>query len=140
MMHLHPDANAPYITTAGLMVDFESPAKPVSQAEYDLCLLRLRSDLDESCTALMPVRPRDTSVFCGLESTPSPLTNPFPRPLPLQKVAESPFQRKEINLTHIPAPPEFHAQTPDTLKVPGAMLQTGLPPSCPPDEGRWEER
>jgi hypothetical protein len=133
--YLHPDANPPYITTDGLMVDFESPAKPVSQAGYDICLLRLRSDLDESCIALMPTRPRDTPTYCELKLTPfSPLTNPFPRSIPFQEVAKSPFQGDGINLMHITTPPEFRAQAPDTSKASGAILQTLLPPSCSPDE------
>ncbi len=39
-----------------LVVDFDSPAKPVSLAQYDICLLRLRTDIDESCIPLMPAR------------------------------------------------------------------------------------
>lgn len=132
--HLHPDANPPYITTDGLMVDVESHAEPVSLAEYDICLLRLRSDLDESCTALMPDRPRDASVFCALELTPAPFANPFPRPSLLQEPRKSQLQEDETDMAHIPAPPEFRVPTPDTLNVPGFMLQTLPPLSCPPEK------
>jgi hypothetical protein len=125
--YLHPDANPPYITTDGLMVDFESPAKPVSLAEYDICLLRLHSDLDESCIALMPTRPRDTFSFCELKVTPFPFTNPFPRP--------SPFQEHGIKLAHISPPPEFRTHDANGLSATGGILQTrGWPPSCSPDD------
>jgi hypothetical protein len=46
-----------------LVVDFDSPAKPVSLAQYDICLLRLRADIDESCIALMPPRPYVPTSF-----------------------------------------------------------------------------
>jgi hypothetical protein len=42
--HLHPEANPPYITSDGLIVGFDSPSKPVSQAHNDMCLLRHHSD------------------------------------------------------------------------------------------------
>ena len=133
--YLHPDANPPYITTDGLMVDFESPAKPVSQAEYDICLLRLRSDLDESCIALMPTRPRDTPIFCELKVTPFPFTNPFPRPSPFQELAKSTFQPPGIKLTHIITPPEFRTHDLNGLNAAGVVLQNRRwPPSCSPDD------
>jgi hypothetical protein len=47
--YLHPDAKTPYISTDGLIVVFDSPSKPVSQAQNDICLLRHHSDESESC-------------------------------------------------------------------------------------------
>jgi len=120
--YLHPDANPPYITTDGLMVDFESPAKPVSLAEYDICNLRRRSDLAESCIALMPSRPREPDLSCGLKGFPS--SNPFPRSVPLQESGNSAFQRDGINLKRIAAPPEFRAPDLNALNATGVILQT----------------
>jgi len=121
--YLHPDANPPYITTDGLMVDFESPAKPVSQAEYDICLLRLHSDLDESCIAAMPTPSRDTNMFCTFKVT-FPFSNPFPQPIPSQELSKSTFQRDGINLRRFIAPPEFRAASPNALNATGVILQT----------------
>jgi hypothetical protein len=42
--YFHREANPPYITSDGLMVHFDSPSKPVSQAQNDICLLRRQSD------------------------------------------------------------------------------------------------
>jgi hypothetical protein len=42
--YLHPEANPPYITSDGLVLHFDSPSKPVSQAQNDICLLRHHSD------------------------------------------------------------------------------------------------
>jgi hypothetical protein len=42
--YLHPEANPPYISSDGLMVPFDSPSKPVSEAQNDICLLRHHSD------------------------------------------------------------------------------------------------
>jgi hypothetical protein len=120
--YLHPDANPPYITTDGLIVDFESPAKPVSLAEYDICNLRRHSDLAESCIALMPSRPPEPDLSCGLERL--PYTNPFPRPVPLQEPAKSVFQGDGINLKRIALPPEFRASDPNAPNAAGVILQT----------------
>lgn len=48
IQHLHPEAKPAYITTEGLMLSFDSPSKPVSQAQDEICLLRHRSD-NRSC-------------------------------------------------------------------------------------------
>jgi hypothetical protein len=132
--YLHPDANPPYITTDGLMVDFDSPAKPVSLAEYDICNLRLHSDLAESCIALMPAPPREEPDFsCGLKHFPS--TNPFPQPVPLQELGNSALQRDGINLKRIAAPPEFRAPDPNALNASGLILQPRRwLTSCSPEE------
>ena len=119
--YLHPDANPPYITTDGLMVDFESPVQPVSLAGYDICNLRLHSDLAESCIALMPSRPREPDISCGLKRFLS--TNLFPQPVPLQEPGNPAFQRDGINLKRIAAPPEFPAPDPNVLNAPGVTLQ-----------------
>lgn len=80
------------------VVDFDSPAKPVSLAEYEICLLRLRSDIDESCIALMPVRPSKHPPVCALKlSSPFSFTSPFPRT----------SQGDKIEMSHITAPAEF---------------------------------
>jgi len=132
--YLHPDANPPYITTDGLMVDFESPAKPVSLAEYDICNLRRHSDLAESCIALMPARPREPDVLsCELKRF--PFTNPFPRSGPFQEPAKSELQRDGVNLKGIAVPPEFRAPDPNALNATGVILQTrGLLGSCSSEE------
>ena len=44
IQHLHREANPPYITSDGLAVSFDSPSKPVSQAQDEICLLRHHSD------------------------------------------------------------------------------------------------
>jgi hypothetical protein len=130
--YLHPAANPPYITTDGLMVDFESPAKPVSLAEYDICNLRRHSDLAESCIALMPSRPPEPDLSCGLKRFPS--SNPFPRPVPLQESGNSAFQGDGMNLKRIAAPPEFRAPDPNALNATGVILQTRRwLSSCSPD-------
>ncbi len=117
------------------MVDFESPAKPVSLAEYDICNLRLHSDLAESCIALMPARPREPDdLSCG--SKPFPFTNPFPRPVPFQEPTKSAFQPDGINLKRIAVPPEFSAFDPNELKAAGVILTRGQLLSCVPDEDR----
>ncbi len=46
------------------VVDFDSPAKPVSLAQYEICLLRLHADIHESCIALMPARRKVPPSFC----------------------------------------------------------------------------
>jgi hypothetical protein len=126
----HPDA--PYITIDGLMVDSESPAKPVSLAEYDICNLRLHSDLDESCIALMPSRPSEPDISCELE--PFSSTNPFPQLVPLREPGNSAFQRDEINLKRIATPPEFRARD-HGLDATGVILQPRpWLTSCSPEE------
>ena len=42
--YLHPEGKPAYITSDGLMVPFDGPSKPVSQAQNDICLLRHHSD------------------------------------------------------------------------------------------------
>lgn len=104
------------------VVDFDSTAKPVSLAQYDICLLRLHSDIDESCIPLMPARPDSPDISCRLKRFPS--TNPFPRPVPLQQPGNSAFQRDGINLKRIAVPPEFRAPNPNALNATGVILQT----------------
>ena len=107
------------------VVDFDSPAKPVSLAEYDICLLRLRSDIDESCIALMPARPRQTPLFCGLTGRAFRLTSPFP----------SRFPEHGIKFT-LSAPPEFRVHDANGLNAAGATFQSrGWHSSCPPGDG-----
>ena len=48
IQHLHSEANPPYMTIDGLLVSFDSPSKPVSQAQDEICLLRHHSDA-KSC-------------------------------------------------------------------------------------------
>lgn len=124
--YFHPEG--PYITTDGLMVDFESPAKPVSLAEYDVCLLRLHSDIDESCIRIMPSRPRADDPFCeSIMPPPFPLTNPFVRPGPFQE---------GIKLTRICAPPEFSTPDANALSATGPILpaRRRLLSCSPPDD------
>jgi hypothetical protein len=124
---LHPDAKPPYISTDGLMVVSDSPSRPVSQAEYPICLLRLRSDLDESCIAAMT--PRDTHQFCVGEGQPLPITSHVPQPFPFQRPPTTTFQLEGINLTHITAPPEFRAHDATTVNPAGGAWHP-WPPSC----------
>jgi hypothetical protein len=135
--YLYPDAKPPYITTDGLMVVFDSPTKPVRQAEYDICLLRLHSDLDESCIAEKPTPPRDTNMFCTFQAT-FPFSNPFPQPIPFQEPSKSTFQRDGINLKRIIAPPEFRAPDSRGLNAGGFNLQTRRwLPSYSADADEW---
>lgn len=123
--YLHPDAKPPYITTDGLEVVFDSPAKPVLMAEYDVCLLRLHSDLDESCIASMPSR-TDGPVVCEIQ--PQPLISPFPRPVQSQL----PTPTLTLNLAHLGAPPEFRRNDSKTADANGGLLQNPRrPPPCP---------
>jgi hypothetical protein len=127
--YLYPDANPPYISTDRLMVAFDSPAKPVSLAQYDICLLRLHTDIDETCTALMPVRrhqPRPS--FCPpWQDSPFLFTNPFPR--------SSQFSEPKIKLARISPPPEFRADAVNGGHTTGASLwPRGWLFSCPDDD------
>jgi hypothetical protein len=105
------------------VVDFDSPAKPVSLAQYDICLLRLHSDIDESCIPLMPARFPGAPIPCKLKSTIFTSPNPFLRPSPFQEWAESTFQTHGIKLTHITTPPEFRAQCPNGLNALGVIVR-----------------
>lgn len=129
--YLHPDASPPYITTDSLMVDFESPAKPVFLAEYDICNLRLHSDLAESCIALMPSRPPEPDLSCGLK--PIPWTSPLPRSAPFQEPAKSPFLRDRVNLKRIVVPLEFRASG-HVLSATVILQVRGRFVSCLPEE------
>ncbi len=130
--YLHPDANPPYITTDGLMVVFDSPAKPVAQAEYDICLLRYRSDLHESCIAAMT--PRDTHECCVWQGQPFPLASPFPRSFLFRQLPTAAFQLDGIDLKRITAPLEFRAHDPKTVNARGVIQQTRpFPPPWSPD-------
>jgi len=129
--YLHPDAKPPYIRTDGLEVVFDSPAKQVLMAEYDVCLLRLHSDLDESCIASMSSR-TDGPVFCEIQ--PQPLISPFPRP------EQSPLGTPTLpwNLEHLAAPPEFRRNDSKTADANGHVLQNPLRtlpcPNVPPQD------
>ena len=84
------------------VVDFDSPAKPVALAQYEICLLRMRADIDESCIALMPAGRRVPTSFCSPRRVVPPLsTNLVPR--------SSPAPETEIELTRVLPPPEFRA-------------------------------
>jgi hypothetical protein len=110
------------------VVDFDSPAKPVSLAQYDLCLLRLRTDIDESCISLMPARRHEPPSFCPpWKVTPFLFTNPLPR--------YRPFPEPEIKLAHISPPPEFRAHDANGGNATGATFQPrGRLFSCSPDD------
>jgi hypothetical protein len=126
---LHPDAKSPYITTDGLIVVSDSPSRPVSQAEYPICLLRLRSDIDESCIAAMT--PRDTHQFCVREGQPLPATTHVPQPFPFQRPSTTTFQLEDINLTHVTAPPEFRAHNAGTVSPTGVIWHPWPSPCSP---------
>jgi hypothetical protein len=126
--YLHPDANPPYITTDGLMVVFDSPSKPVSQAQSDICLLRHHSDDDGSCGAAPT--PRHTRILCRWEAQPFPLTSSFPRSVLFEQLPTTPFQWEGINLTHITAP-EFRAHDSKTVNGTAVIPQAHpWPPPC----------
>jgi hypothetical protein len=108
--YLHPDATPPYITSDGLMVVFDSPSKPVSNAEYDICLLRHHSDLRESCIAAMPPRHEHTCTF--LEQ-PLQLTSPFPQAALFPQLPTTMFRSEGFNLTDIIAPGISSTQSQD---------------------------
>jgi hypothetical protein len=79
-------------------VDFDSPAKPVSLAQYDICLLRLHADIDESCIGLMPARRLEPPSFCSPSKVKAFwFINPFP-------VYSSRPKEPEIKLAHISPP------------------------------------
>jgi len=109
------------------VVDFDSPAQPVSLAQYDICLLRLRTDIDESCIALMPARRLDPPSFCPPWKVTRLFTNPLPR--------SSPLLEPEIKLAHISPPPEFGAHDGNGGSAAGPTFQPrGWPFSCSPDD------
>jgi hypothetical protein len=131
--YLHPDAKPPVITSDGLMVVFDSPSKPVSEAEYDVCLLRLHSDLHSSCIALLPTGPRGPDVVCEWNRVPFPLTSPFARPVPFQEPSKNSFQQDGIDLAHLSVPPEL--RVPDRKTANSARVIQTRPwrPSCSPE-------
>ena len=110
------------------VVDFDSPAKPVSLAQYDICLLRLHADIDESCIALMPARRHEPLSFCSPSKVkPFWLVNPFP--------GYSSAPEPEIKLAHISPPPEFRLRDANEGNAMGAIIQRrGWIFSCPPDD------
>jgi hypothetical protein len=126
--YLHPDAKTPYISTDGLIVVFDSPSKPVSQAQNDICLLRHHSDESERC-AEAP-RPRHMYVCEGQSFL---LTSPLPRSIPFQEIPPTALQ---FSLKHIAAPPEF--RSPDPNLPTRVILQTRRWPSCSPDADESE--
>jgi hypothetical protein len=82
------------------VVDFDSPVQPVSLAQYDICVLRLHADIDESCIPLMPARRYESYWDCmRMNEVISPVANPFPR--------SSLFRVPEIKLDLISPPLEF---------------------------------
>jgi hypothetical protein len=110
------------------VVDFDSPAQPVSLAQYDICLLRLRTDVDESCIALMPARRHVAPTFCPPWKKAAPLfTNPFLR--------SSSSLEPEINLAHISPPLEFRTLDANEGNATGLTFQprAGLF-SCSPND------
>jgi hypothetical protein len=122
--YLHPDANPPYISTDGLMVAFDSPAKPVTLAKYDICFLRHHSDDDESCGEPPPRR----SMFsCILQSQPFSVANPFSRSASLQQLPIA-LPLGGIKLKVIP-PPEFRGNNP---RPPRAEILLDTPRPCSP--------
>ena len=107
------------------VVDFDSPAQPASLAQYDICLLRLHSDIDESCIALMPARPRDTRGICRLKLKPYSFMSHSPNLF-------QEFKEHGIRLAHISSPPEF--RTHDGLHATGIFKTPDWLFSCPPDD------
>jgi hypothetical protein len=107
------------------VVDFDSRAQPVSLAEYDICVLRLHADIDESCIALMPARRHQPPPFCpAWRMTPLVLTNPF-----------HPFSEPEIKLAHISPPPEFRSPDFSDGNATRVFVQPrGRILSCPSDD------
>lgn len=105
--YLYPYANPPYITTDGLMVVFDSPSKPLAQAEHDICLLRQHSDEDESCGA-GPNPPTLCGTSYCLEG---PIASPFPPPALPGQMPTAIFQFGSLK-AHIATPPEFKINEP----------------------------
>jgi hypothetical protein len=98
------------------VVDFDSPAQPVSLAQYDICVLRLHADIDESCIPLMPARRHESHWDCTRTNAKSPsVTNPFPR--------SSPFPAPEIKLELISPPLEFRAHNASGEYAPAVNFQ-----------------
>ena len=129
--YLRPEANPPYITTDGLMVVFDSPGKPVSQAGYDLCLLRLHSDVNESCAEAMTTPPPEPDLFCGWNGTASPLANPFIHAD--QQPVHATFQPYVLNIANVAVPKEFRARPSSAGNDGGLILQPRTwPQECSP--------
>ncbi len=98
------------------VVDFDSPAQPVSLAQYDICVLRLHADIDESCIPLMPARRHESHRDCTRTNAMIPsVANPFPR--------SSPFRVPEIKLEFISPPLEFRAHDASGGNTPAVNLQ-----------------
>ncbi|MGP0019716.1 MAG: hypothetical protein ACLPHP_14175 [Candidatus Sulfotelmatobacter sp.] len=98
------------------VVDFESPAQPVSLAQYDICVLRLHADIDESCIPLMPARRYESYWDCmRTNAIIPPVANPFPR--------SSPFGVPEIKLELISPPLEFRTHDASGGNAPAVDLQ-----------------
>jgi hypothetical protein len=97
------------------------PSKPVSQAEYDLCLLRLHSDVDESCIAMMPTQRHRTFPY------PFPFCAASRSPLS-QQLAKTTFQ-DGIDLMHIVAPQELLHDS-KRVKAKEVIFQIAWPPLC----------
>jgi hypothetical protein len=94
----------PHLMPEVLIVVYDSPAKPLAMASYDICLLRHHSDIEEDCIALMPKLPTQSEFdFCHTQRLKSAeIANPFamsaePRP-------ESFF---ELPLSGVKVPAEF---------------------------------
>ena len=119
-MYLHPDAKPPYITTDGLMVVFDSPSKPVSQAEYDICLLRHFSDECENCGT--PPTRGYSGVFGAAGPQSSALENLVSPSFSLGQLPKRTGPFDEVKLTRIATPPEFLGYEFKSVSA------TGIPP------------
>jgi len=127
-MYLHPHSNLPFITTDGLIVVFDSPSKPVAQAGYDLCLLRLQSDSSKSCFAAKTAEP---DYICGWDGTASPAINPFPRDV--LQMPKTILQPDGVDLTTVTVPPELHAPDSKSSTVKWVTVKPWpWPQSCSP--------
>jgi hypothetical protein len=100
------------------------PSKPVSQAEYDICLLRLHSDLDESCIAVMPTQRHRKLPY------PIPYCTSSLESLLFRQLAKTTTFQDGIHLTHIITPRGLLHDS-KRLNASEAFFQLApWPPSC----------
>jgi hypothetical protein len=116
--YLHPETNPPYITTDGLVVVFDSPSAPVSEAQNDICLLRHHSDESESCASAPTLRNQHIHSF--MCERPIPIASPSSHLSAVRQAQTTDVQLDGIDLTHFITPPEFRAydhEIVDSLKI-----------------------
>jgi hypothetical protein len=94
------------VNTADFWVISDSPSMPVSQARYDICLLRLYRDDDESCGEPPTPRRLARSIDCDLDVQSFQVANPVAPPISLGR-QPAPILSNGIDLTRVTVPPEF---------------------------------